>query len=442
MDGEKLNLLLKEKENLTLEFKERYSSKIDEDIVAFANTKSGILILGVSDEGKILGQKLTNDLKAQINTIARNCSPSMEVRLSEINNLVIIEVPEGKEKPYSCSSGYYRRLDGNTQKMTHDEVRRMFSTHEQTAFESKINRNGTLQDVSEEKVKRFCQEANIVTAHQEISEVLSSVNVLAGNLLNNAGILMFAREVNRFIPQARMTLLRFKGETKVNILDRMEVQDDLLTQFEQAIFFLKKHLNLQSIILGTERKEAYDVPLEVWREAIANAIIHRDYSVTGADISVEVYDDRIMITNPGSLPKGLNKDEFGKISVRRNELLADLFFRMHKVEKAGTGIQRMKDKMIEVGLPEPEFSMESFFIVELKRPTSQVTPQKSPSKIPEKSQKIIDSITENPEITRKELAEKLEETEDTIQSRLRKLIKSHIIKRVGPDKGGHWEVRK
>ena len=436
MDSEKLALLLKERENLTLEFKERYSSKIDEDIVAFVNTKGGILILGVANDGKIIGQKLTNKLKAQINTLARNCSPSIEVRLSEIDDLLVIEVQEGKEKPYSCGLGYYRRLDGNTQKMTHDEVRIMFSDHEQTPFESKINRNCTIKDVSEEKIKKFLQEANITT-HQHVSEVLFSVNVLVGNVLNNAGILLFAQDVRHFIPQARLTLLRFKGDTKVNILDRAEVQDDLLTQFEQAIFFLKKHLNLQSIIQGTERKEVYDVPIEVWREAIANAIIHRDYSVTGSDISIEVYDNKIIVSNPGSLPKGLSRKEFGQISVRRNELLADLFFRMHKMEKAGTGIQRMKDKMKEAGLPEPEFSMDSFFIVQLERPTPQATPQ---AELTELESKIIAEIMKNPKVSRNDLAKKIGISADTVKEYLEKLKSKKVIRRVGKTSAGYWEI--
>jgi len=93
-NSEQLKLLLKEKENLTLEFKEKYSSRIDEDIVAFANTKGGIILLGVDDNGNVKGEELTNDLKAKINTLTRNCKPSISVNIRQIEKIVVLEIPE------------------------------------------------------------------------------------------------------------------------------------------------------------------------------------------------------------------------------------------------------------------------------------------------------------------------------------------------------------
>ena len=141
-----------------------------------------------------------------------------------------------------------------------------------------------------------------------------------------------------------MTLIAFKGKDRVHIYDRQDVQDDLLTQFNSAVLFLKKHLNRRSEIKGVNRRDIYEIPFEALREAIANAIIHRDYSVRGTSLMVEVYDDRVEIINPGIFP-GARKSDFGKISVRRNERIADMFFRMDKVERAGTGIRRMKEGM-------------------------------------------------------------------------------------------------
>src|SRR3990172_11983769 len=103
------------------------------------------------------------------------------------------------------------------------------------------------------------------------------------------------------------------------------------------------------------------------REAIANAIIHRDYSVRGTSLMVEVYDDRVEIVNPGVLPRH-RKKEFGKISVRRNEHIADLFFRMDKVERAGTGIRRMREAMATAGLLAPKIQQTGFYTIVFERP--------------------------------------------------------------------------
>ena len=175
MNSERLNFLLKEKENLTLEFKESFTTKIDENIVAFSNTKGGIIILGVDDKGNIKGQELTNDLKAKINSLARNCQPSIHLGITQIDRLVVIEIAEGTGKPYSCSTGYFRRLDGSSQKLNQEETRAMFEDHSKIPFESKTNNNATLKDISREKIRRYLREAKITIKAQKPEDVLQTL---------------------------------------------------------------------------------------------------------------------------------------------------------------------------------------------------------------------------------------------------------------------------
>src|SRR4030042_773723 len=118
---DKVEILIQEGEGLTVEFKEHFTPRIVEDMAAFANAKGGIIILGVKDDKTIIGEKLTNDLKARITSMARNCNPPIQVKIKQVQHVVTIEVPQGEEKPYGCSSGYFRRLDGTTQKMTNPE---------------------------------------------------------------------------------------------------------------------------------------------------------------------------------------------------------------------------------------------------------------------------------------------------------------------------------
>ena len=155
---EQVNLLIREGEGLTVEFKEHYASRIDEDIVAFSNAKGGVIILGVRDDGTITGERLTNDLKAKINSLSRNCKPSIAVEIMQVGKVVVIHVPEGSEKPYSCGSGYYRRLDATTQKMNHDELRIMFADNEPLPFEEKTVRNFSFDDIQRSKVYAIVKE--------------------------------------------------------------------------------------------------------------------------------------------------------------------------------------------------------------------------------------------------------------------------------------------
>lgn len=454
-DADKINILIKEGEGLTVEFKERFSARIDEDIVAFANTKGGVILLGVRDDRTISGEKLTNDLKARVNSVARNCNPPVQVKIKQFQNVIAIEVLQGEEKPYNCSSGYFRRLDGTTQKMTNHELRTMFQEHEATPFEEKVNKDVTWDDISKEKIQDFLKEADVSIRKIAPRDILTSLSIAQDDRITNAGVLFFAKNPRKFILQSQMTLIAFKGKDRVHIYDRQDVQDDLLTQFNAAVFFLMKHLNRRSEIKGINRKDIYEIPIEALREAIANAIIHRDYSMRGTSLMVEVYDDRVEIINPGVFP-GAQKKDFGKISVRRNEHIADLFFRMDKVERAGTGIRRMKEAMATAELPAPHIRQTDFYTITFKRPVemraekgAEDTTQKRlveglaerlVERLVESQQRILKLTKENPYISKKELAEIIGISTTAIDKNIKQLKKKGLLKRIGPDKGGHWEI--
>jgi ATP-dependent DNA helicase RecG len=155
---------------------------------------------------------------------------------------------------------------------------------------------------------------------------------------------------------------------------------------------------------------------------------HRDYFEKGTNIMVEMFDDRIEITNFGGLAKGLKPEDFGKKSVLRNPNIANLLLRAGYIEKMGTGINKMKNLISKAGLPPIKFEFDNFFTVTFKR-----------SKTVEK---ILDAIKSNPKITQNELMEVTSLTRRGVEWNLAKLKEKGIVKRVGPAKGGYWEVIK
>jgi len=461
MNEKKAKILIREGETLTVEFKTKYTSRIDEDIVAFANTKGGTLFLGVHDDGSIAGEHLTNDLKAKINSLTQNCKPPISANISRAGKVVAIEVPEGTDKPYSCSSGYFRRLNGTTQKMSHEEIKIMFRECDIIPFEERTVKRFSLHDVSKSKINTFIKEAGISVGRIATLDFLRSLKVSDDAKVKNAGILFFAKNVQDYLPQAQITMVAFKGTDKFNIYDRHDVRDDLLTQLNEAMAFIKKHINVRSEIIGINRRDIYEIPLEAIREAVVNALMHRDYSVMGTQINVEIYDDRVEIINPGGLPRGLSKKAFGTMSVRRNEIIADMFFRIHKVERLGMGIKRMRKMMREAGLKEPEFDANGFFKAVFYRSpelagippritpqeTPQVTPQVPPQVPPkvtltELESRILKVIAQNPRISRNKLADALKIGPDTVKEYINKLKKKGVLRRIGKTSGGYWEIVK
>ncbi len=187
-----------------------------------------------------------------------------------------------------------------------------------------------------------------------------------------------------------------------------------------------------------ERKEQLELPEEALREAIINAIVHRDYFSTG-HIQIDIFLDRIEISNPGGLVKGLAEKDFGKVSLPRNPLIMDLMLRINKVEKIGSGIGRIKDSMKLFGLG-VKFESTGFFTVVLRRVS---TPLDTPQvEFTELEKKMLLEIQTNPRISRNELAINLGISSDTVKEHIEKLKSKNAIRRIEKTSTGHWEILK
>jgi ATP-dependent DNA helicase RecG len=187
-------------------------------------------------------------------------------------------------------------------------------------------------------------------------------------VVNNTGILFFSKNLDYIYPHATVTCALFQGTDKFTVLDRRDFNEDLISNIDGAMNILKRYIAVRYEMTGqTRRKEIPEVPYDALREAIINAVAHRDYFERRANIMVEVYDDRIEISNPGGLPKGLIPSEFGKKSVLRNPKIAGMLHRADYIEKMGTGIRKMQRLMSEAGLQLLEFSFTSFFTVTFRK---------------------------------------------------------------------------
>ena len=177
---------------------------------------------------------------------------------------------------------------------------------------------------------------------------------------------------------------------KVHILDRKDFDGGVVADIEDAMRFIERNTRTAYRIEGLRRQNIPEYPMEAVREAITNAVMHRDWFFDGANVFVELYADRIEVISPGSLPKGLTLADLGRKSIRRNPLIADLLHHTDFIEKAGTGIRCIRDGAREQDCPEPEFEADRFVTVTFRpnpevrevsgndRVTPQVVPQVTP----------------------------------------------------------------
>ncbi len=455
---EELALILEEGEGYTLEFKRNINADLPKELVALANASGGRILIGVNDSNQIVGSGLSNKILAQIEVMAAACDPSVAIRIEKLtqHNVLVIHVPEGANRPHRCTKGFYLRNGASSQKMSTHDITAFIQAEGRVRFDQQLRLDLNWEAVLDEKRLHHFLQLTHITPKADTANLL--LNLGAGDYkdghfyLNQTGVLFFAKEPTQRLFHVSVVCALFKGTGKAYILDRKELTGNLLENVEEALIFLKKHLQLRWEITSasTRRKEILELPEVALREAMVNAVCHRDYLEQGAQVMVEIFDDRIEIYNPGGLPKGLPPKDFGRRSVCRNPNIAGLLLRCDYIEKMGTGIERIRAALEKENCPPVNIRYDTMFTLEFPRPTYGQTQgaedqtRQEPRVLPrEKTRvKILDLIAHNPRITTTQLASEINITPKGVEWQITQLKKDGLLKRVGPAKGGYWEVTK
>lgn len=433
-----LELALAEGEGLTVEFKERLSN-LDREIVAFANTAGGIIYLGVNDSGKIIGITIDNDLKSQITDIAHNCDPSIKIQLEILSQerVLAIHVHKGIDKPYRCKDGFFIRNGPSSQKLKRDEIVEMITQAGNVRFDEALNEQFKFpQDFSKEALDEYLKVSGIVT-HAATKDILESLNGAHMDdnhfKFTNAGVLFFAKNPQAFFPESYITAIKYKTNERFSILDKKDFTGPLISQIENTLAFVLRHMNIEPSIQMSEgshlgaRRDIYEYSPVAIREAIVNAVAHRDYYYDGSHIYVHMFPDYIEIENPGGLYRGLTVEDLGKRSVRRNRLIADLLHRSGFVERVGSGFSRMKMALAENNNPPLEVSVTNFFNIRFYKRIENI----DLALLSSRQIKIYRLLCDNERMSRKEIANRLDVSEDTVLRELNQMIKLQIVTKSG-----------
>lgn len=450
-----LKIILEEGEGQRIEFKKSFSRSLAKDIVAFANALGGRIFIGVDDSGSVKGIETTNILKSQIIDSARNCDPPIAVELQILDNIVIVNVEEGSNKPYQCKEGFFFRQGSSSQKLNRNEIIRFHIDESKIRFDTQINPKFNYpKDFDRGKLKQYLDMIHISTRYKT-EDILVNLGVAQrsqGKLLfNNAGMLFFAKDTCKFFQSAYVDAVVFKGIERINVIDRKIFRGSLLENLNSARIYLQEHLNVRyEYRKDWKRESVYELPMNALREAVANALMHRDYFISGANISICIFDDRVEITSPGGLPKPLTLRDLGRKSKRRNETIADLFSRLDFVEKLGTGINKMKLWMKEYELKMPNIETNGFFTIDFNRAIVSKEGRMSVKNVSKVSVKnvgkkerknlIIKKIITKEPFTLITLAKEFGVTEKTIERDIEELKREGRIRFVGSKRSGHYEI--
>lgn len=436
---------LQEGEGYKVEFKERIAD-LDREIVAFANSSGGSIFLGVSDDGAVKGISITNQLKSQVIDIAHNCDPSIRVELLSHTKEKILEVHvfEGVDKPYRCKDGFFLRMGSSTQKLKRDEIVNLINNSGKIHFDQAFNHSFAYpKDFSKETLTEFLKYCGITTK-LPILDVLVNLGVAKEEknklLFTNAGILFFAKEPQKFIPESYITAIKYSSNDRFSIIDKQDIYGNLIQQIEHSMNFIMRNMSVAADITFpikkslARRENQYEYPLAALREAIVNAVMHRDYYYNSSHIYIHLYPDRIDIENPGGLSYGLTLENLGKRSIRRNRLIADLLHHANYIERVGSGFDRMKQTLAQNNNPPLEVSATNFFDIRFYKRI----PNIAASTLTQRQAILYQLIQERQQITKKEAALALNVSDDTAVKEVNVLLKLGIIKKTGQGKATRY----
>lgn len=388
MNADDIMHLIAQGENQQLEFK-RSLAELDtatRTVAAFANTDGGMLLFGVRESGEIIGVDLGQSSRERIvNRIIGATDPavypSVEYITVEGRVVVIVQVAASDNRPHLADGRAYRRVGAADVRLERDAYEQLLLTRSSAAYDRQPIWEARYTDLDEGRIRWYlaqrAERRGIAVPQSTLPELLSSLNAVVecdGQWIpTRAGLLFFGRNPQAWIPYSQVRIARFQGMTTTHFIDRADLNGTLPEVIDAAEQFIRRNTRLAARVVGFRRREVAEYPYEAIREAICNAVCHRDYRIEGAQVRIMVFADRIEVNSPGGLPPGVTLTNIERKHVLRNPLIANYLYDIFYIEKWGTGIARMRHLMRGYGLAEPRLEeLGNFFAVTFYGPGDRI----------------------------------------------------------------------
>ena len=392
---------------------------------AFLNTDGGWLLFGITPNSlKVVGQEVTENTRRELAQALAGLEPAVDVRVE------YVDVPDrpgmqvialgfdawvwGKE-PFTFHGRPYYRVESTTQVMPRDmfDDRLRASKPQKFAWERQPAEGLKLDDLNQERIRGAVRlgvemgRMSEMAFTEPVDKILEKWRLLVDGVPNNAAAMLFTDNTYDY-PQFILRLARFRGNDKLEFIDNQRVEGNFFVLLDAGMSFFFKHLSLSGKIVGFKREEHLEVPSEALREALINALCHRQYEKYNLTIGIAIYDDRIEIENPGIFPPQITlaniKESHG--SYPYNPLIAEVLYKTSYLESWGSGVKRIVDACRKQNVPDPEWSLRGGFVTVTFWRGTQTSDSKGDGK-----------LTENPE-TGQENKKNGQESQETGQGTL------------------------
>lgn len=428
---------MKYEESPVLELKEQINADFKKEIIAFANTDGGEIYVGVARDGSITGvENAEAEMEKISNMIRDGIKPDLTAytsieRIEEAGKALIrVSISRGLKRPYHLTdkglkpAGVFVRHGVSSVPAADEAIRQMLKESDGTAFDKARSINQELTFVYAEKIFQERQ----VTFDEARKRTLGLLD--ADGYYTNAALLL-SDQCGHIIRCAV-----YEGTGKSKFKTRKEFFGSILKQLDDMFSFLSLNNNLRSTFDGLRRIDYADYPEEALREALLNAVVHRDYDYSGS-IIINIYDDRMEFISLGGLVKGLTLEDIkGGVSLPRNNVIANVFYRLELIESYGTGIQRMLESYAGSGF-EPEFApAPASFVVTL--PNRNAEKSQAGNLDLSREETVLRLLTERGSISRKDVEQILGCSSFPANQVLKLLLEQGRIVKTGAARGTRY----
>lgn len=429
-----------------VEFKQTPNESLYKTVSAFTNTEGGTILLGVNNKGNIAGvETSTKFLEDLTNRIVDKLSlyPEIETVGIEDKRVIVIKVARSSY-PTSYGGRYYERVGNTTREVNPAKLLALLL--KARPWDSLVD-DFPLNEIDSEAVYRFAQLAvgkkrlATISLNELPGVVLEKLGLMIGGKFTNGAILLFGKNPQKHFTNLCVRIGRFKTET--TIIDDKWATGNLFHQLDETLNVLRQHIGVRYEIKEIEREDIWDYPLPALREAVLNALIHRDYFNIANFATIKVYDDHIWFSNPGGLPEGITVEQLKSPhqSCLRNPLIAKVFYLAGYIEQYGSGTVRMVEWMKEAGLPEPEYKEElgGFSVYFYKDIYTEENLRKIG--LNERQVKAVMYVKEKGSINISSFKSLVSDvSEKTLYRDLQELINKGILRELGEKKGRRYEL--
>lgn len=463
MNFEEIIQIISSGEGERLEFKETTGqiTEVGKTLCGFLNHKGGTILIGVKDKGEIMGQQVSDKTQQEISQMLNDITPSAPIECGFIkvpnSNKKIIVIKTHTIIPsavYHFRDKAYERSGTSSRSIKYERLRQLMIERSHNSNFDQLPAEGyTQDDLDAEEIYRTIDEGckngrldKSAVQKDDLFGILQGLDLTYNGKLTNAAVILYAKKMTPLYSHCEIRMASFKGKTKdTGFIDEKSFVGNAFRILNEAEAFARRHLSIAIEFSNTkmERIETPQLPFIAIREAIINAICHRDYTFSGVAIFFAIYDDRLEIWNPGELQNPLNFDDLrvGHPSVLRNKKIAHVFYIRKYIERWGSGTTRIIKLCQDLGVPEPEFSEYSGgFCITFKFKDAPALLEKILSVELTNRQEAILAILSNKKLAPNEILENLNEkiSERTLRRDLAKLRDLNILGTHGSGPAAVW----